>query len=105
MKVLDVPRASISEVKNNPTEIFKKAESQHTGVYIFNRNDVAGVMLTEEQYKYLNDRINELEEQNLYLEVQNRLEDSHVKIHSDEEVRGKELANQTFSVDEDDGWE
>lgn len=52
-KKLEVPTASITDVKKSPTELFKIAEEQNTGVYVFNRDKVAGVMISQSQYETL----------------------------------------------------
>lgn len=52
-KKLEVPTASITDVKKSPTEVFKIAEQAQTGVYIFNREKVAGVMISQSQYETL----------------------------------------------------
>ncbi|MEI5988800.1 type II toxin-antitoxin system Phd/YefM family antitoxin [Enterococcus crotali] len=44
---------SITDVKQSPMTIFETAKEKNTGVYIYNRNKVAGVMLTAEQYETL----------------------------------------------------
>ncbi|MBO0421462.1 prevent-host-death protein [Enterococcus plantarum] len=44
---------SVTDVKQSPMTIFKKAKETNKGVYIYNRNKVAGVMLTVEQYEAL----------------------------------------------------
>lgn len=52
-KKLEVPTSSITEVKRSPMEVFDIARKEETGVYIFNREKVAGVMLTKELYEKL----------------------------------------------------
>jgi PHD/YefM family antitoxin component YafN of YafNO toxin-antitoxin module len=44
---------SITDVKQSPMTVFATAKKENTGVYIYNRNRVAGVMLTAEQYERL----------------------------------------------------
>lgn len=53
LKKLEVPTSSITEVKRSPMDVFDQARKAKTGVYIFNREKVAGVMLTQEQYETL----------------------------------------------------
>ncbi|CZQ95506.1 type II toxin-antitoxin system Phd/YefM family antitoxin [Trichococcus ilyis] len=103
-KILDVPTTSISEVKKSPTIIFKKAEKENTPVYVFNRGDVAGVMLTQEQYESLTNEIEVLHEQVMDLVVAQRLAIKDLELFSDEEVRGTN-ADQFLTIDENDGWE
>ena len=104
MKTIDVPIKSISDVKRSPMNIFKEAEEQQNGVYIFNRDSIAGVMLTQEHYE---DMVNEIEL--LYdkideLVVLQRINDETLKTYSDYEVRG-DAANEPIEIDENDGWE
>ncbi|MGX7148610.1 type II toxin-antitoxin system Phd/YefM family antitoxin [Enterococcus ureasiticus] len=44
---------SVTDVKQSPMTIFEAAKEANAGVYIYNRNKVAGVMLTAEQYESL----------------------------------------------------
>lgn len=44
---------SVSDVKKSPMTIFETAQKMNTGVYIYNRKKVAGVMLTAEKYEAL----------------------------------------------------
>ena len=60
MKILDIPTSSISEVKRSPMEVFQKADKEAAGVYVFNREKVAGVMLTQKQYETLNKEVDGL---------------------------------------------
>ncbi|MFV0558960.1 MAG: type II toxin-antitoxin system Phd/YefM family antitoxin [Enterococcus sp.] len=53
LKKLEVPTTSITEVKKSPMDIFNQAREAGTAVYVFNREKVAGVMLTQEQYERL----------------------------------------------------
>lgn len=53
LKKLDVPTTSITEVKKSPMDVFEQAREAGTAVYVFNREKVAGVMLTQEQYENL----------------------------------------------------
>ncbi|MGL9869399.1 type II toxin-antitoxin system Phd/YefM family antitoxin [Enterococcus sp. DIV0691] len=53
LKKLEVPTSSITEVKRSPMDVFDQARKAENGVYIFNREKVAGVMLTQEQYETL----------------------------------------------------
>lgn len=59
LKKLEVPTTSITEVKKSPMDVFQQAREAKTGVYVFNREKIAGVMLTQEQYENL---LQELEE-------------------------------------------
>ncbi|WP_159722749.1 type II toxin-antitoxin system Phd/YefM family antitoxin [Enterococcus sp. CSURQ0835] len=60
LKKLEVPTSSITEVKKSPMTVFEQARQAGTGVYIFNREKIAGVMLTKEQYEGLLEELTEL---------------------------------------------
>lgn len=60
LRKLDVPTSSITEVKKSPMDVFAQARKAETGVYIFNREKIAGVMLTKEQYEALVEELNTL---------------------------------------------
>ncbi|MGX7351214.1 prevent-host-death protein [Enterococcus canis] len=68
LKKLEVPTASITDVKKSPMEVFQLAREKGTGVYIFNREKVAGVMITQEQYERLVDDLEELPMEDVSLE-------------------------------------
>ena len=103
-QTMDVPTASITEVKKSPGSVFGLAEATNNAVYVFNRGSVSGVMLTKEQYESLNRQIEELEERLLDVEVARRLAASNVDVYSDNSVRGI-LANSTPKLDTNDDWE
>lgn len=65
LKKLEVPTSSITEVKKSPMSVFKQAEEAETGVYIFNREKVAGVMLTQELYEGLLEELEQLRDQQI----------------------------------------
>lgn len=104
MKILDIPTSSISEVKRSPMDIFQKADKEAAGVYIFNREKVAGVMLTQKQYETLNKEVDKLYDQIADLMAEKRLLNEKAAILSDSEVRGA-IANEIPTIDEEDGWE
>ena len=104
MKILNVPTTSISEVKRSPMDIFQTAEKEDTGVYVFNREKVAGVMVTQEQYESLNKEIEDLHDQLAHVIAEKRLLTEKVKTYSDKEVRGS-VANAEPFIDDEDGWE
>lgn len=104
MKILDVPMTSISEVKRSPMEIFEKAAHESSGVYVFNREKVAGVMLTQQQYESLNKEIEELHEQMENLIAEKRLLEKNGPTYTDEEVRGH-ISRKQPVIDKEDGWE
>lgn len=104
MKILDIPTSSISEVKRSPMEIFQKADKEAAGVYIFNREKVAGVMLTQKQYESLTREVDGLYDQIADLIAEKRLLSEDVRTFSDRDVRGS-IANEEPTIDEEDGWE
>ena len=104
MHTLDIPTASITDLKKSPDSVFNLAATTNNAVYVFNRGSVSGVMLTREQYESLNRRIEDLEERLLDAEVAQRLSASNVKLYSDASVRGK-IAKVIPVLDEYDGWE
>ncbi|MTD31737.1 hypothetical protein [Planomicrobium sp. YIM 101495] len=104
MRILDIPTTSISNVKRSPMEAFQKADQEAAGVYVFNREKVAGVMLTQKQYESLNREIEELYDQLADLIAEKRLLTENVSTFSDVEVRGA-IATESPVIDEEDGWE
>lgn len=103
MHTLKVPITSISKVKQSPMDVFQMANEENTGVYVFNREKVAGVMLTLDQYESLNNEIEELYDQLAELIAERRVMYGDVATFSDEEVRGI-TANESIDIDENDGW-
>ena len=89
MQTLNVPTVSFTDVKKSPGSIFSLAKETDNAVYVFNRGQVAGVILTKEQYEFLHSRIEELEDRLLDTEVARRLSDNDNKTFSDMAVRGK----------------
>lgn len=104
MKILDIPTSSISEVKRSPMEVFQKADKEAAGVYVFNREKIAGVMLTQKQYETLNKEVDDLYDQIADLIAEKRLLHEKVATFSDSEVRGS-IANEMPTIDEEDWWE
>lgn len=104
-----IAKGSITDVKKSPMTIFEKSKELKQGVYILNRNDVAGVMLNQELYESLLNEIEELETKNFEAEAARRIalydSQKEVEKYSLEEVMGEELANMEFDPNEDDGWE
>ena len=85
-------------------EIFQKADKEAAGVYIFNREKVAGVMLTQKQYESLNKEVDSLYDQIADLITEKRLLNENIVTFSDNNVRGS-IANEEPTIDEEDGWE
>ena len=104
MQVLDIPTASISEVKKSPDSVFRKAAESKNAVYVFNRGDVSGVMMTREQYESLNKELEELEDRLFDAQVALRLSARDVKRYPDSSVRHA-AAKVAPVLDENDGWE
>lgn len=104
--IQNIAKGSIIDVKKSPMEILKKSKELKQGIYILNRNDVAGVMVNQEQYESLLNRIEELEERAFETEAARRL-----AVHDAQETPKnyslKELNIDLSDVeyDEKDGWE
>lgn len=62
LKRLEVPTTSITEVKKSPMDVFQQARDAGTGVYVFNREKIAGIMLTQQQYEELLDQLQQFRE-------------------------------------------
>lgn len=103
MRTLDVPTASITEVKRSPMTAFERSRDSENGVYVLSHGTVAGVMLTRDQYENLVHQIDELEERLVLQEAEFRLRDESVRRYRDDEVRDAISRSTTFL--EDDGWE
>jgi hypothetical protein len=104
MQVLNVPTATVSDVKKSPGKVFEQAAKANNGVYVFNRGTVAGVMLTRQQYESLNSRFEEMSERLWDMETARRLHTSELQTYTDAQVRG-DRAQLTPVIDPDDGWE
>jgi PHD/YefM family antitoxin component YafN of YafNO toxin-antitoxin module len=104
MEALNVPTATISEVKVSPGKIFKAAESNDNGVYIFNRGSVVGVMLTREQYEQLTGAIEALTDRLIELEAEKRIATDGLKKYPDAKVRDSRVRDRE-TVDMNDGWD
>ena len=85
-------------------DIFRKAAKENKGVYIFNRKEIAGVMLTQKQYESFDKERDRLYDQIAELTAEKRLLSKNVAIFSDTEVRGS-IADEAPIIDESDGWE
>lgn len=53
MRKIEVPIVSSVVVKKNPRKVFELANQRQTGVYVLNRSNIIGVMVTEAQYAAL----------------------------------------------------
>lgn len=101
-----IPKSSITDIKKAPMNVFKVSEELKQGVYIFNRDKVAGVVVSQEEYEGLHQLVEELESQLLYAETIKRLEEFEKEpvTFSDEEVRGDRAKVNHYDPD-DDEWE
>lgn len=104
LKIIQNKTVSISDVKRSPTDVFREAKESNAGVYVFNRGEIAGVMLTQEQYNGLNEELSVLYERIIEMEAAQRLSKEKVKTLTDLEVRGA-IAEEMPVIDENDGWE
>ena len=103
-KIFNTPISHISDVKRSPMDVFKKAAEEDKGVYIFNRKDIAGVMLTQKQYESFIEEIDGLYDRIAELTAEKRLLTEDSAVYSDSDVRGS-IANKSPVIDESDGWE
>ncbi|MCI1290181.1 MAG: type II toxin-antitoxin system Phd/YefM family antitoxin [Lactobacillus sp.] len=104
LKILDVPTSNISALKKSPTKIFAKAKKAKSGVYVFNRDTPAGIVMDVDDYEHMVRLIDELEEKLFDAEAADRLQ-TNDKLYSDQEVRGVKARNKQVDLDDDDGWE
>lgn len=104
MKTLDVPTTNISELKKSPTKAFETARRSKTGVYVFNRDTPAGVVLSVNDYEKLVKENNRLQDKLSKLEIERRVKEKDPKLYTDKAVRGN-VATKDSKIDEDDGWE
>lgn len=102
----NIAKGSITDVKKSPMDIFKKSEELKQGVYILNRNDVAGVMLNQKLYEALLNQIEELEEKAFEAEAGRRIaiydSQDNPKTYTSEDL-GIDLSDVEY--DENDDWE
>lgn len=63
----EIPMMSITDIKEAPMKGFIEAESRDTGVYITNRGNVVGVMLTQEQYENLVNELRDLKQKSKHI--------------------------------------
>lgn len=103
-KIFNTPISHISDVKRSPMDVFKKAADEDKGVYIFNRKDIAGVMLTQKQYESFIEEVDALYDRITELTAEKRLLAKNIAVYSDLDVRGS-IANELPVIDESDGWE
>jgi len=111
MQTMKVPFSNITELKKSPTKLFEEAKSRKTGVYVFNRDQPAGVVLAVADYEELVNQNEELQDRLFELEqdyvVSQRLikqEKENKPLMADKTVRGP-AADDVPIIDENDGWE
>ncbi|MCH3904223.1 MAG: type II toxin-antitoxin system Phd/YefM family antitoxin [Lactobacillus sp.] len=107
MQALNVPVTNMTALKKSPAKVIKEAAAAKNGVYIFNRDHPAAVLMTAHDYEKLIAKLDELEDELLDLQVEQtaakRIDHQH-KAYSEEEVFGKDgLAD--VKIEDDDGWE
>lgn len=103
MDLFNIPHKSISDVRQSPMNVFKETSESNNAVYIFKRNSVAGVMMTQEQFESMNAEIEALYDQIDELVVERRLAEPERGSIPVNEVIGMDLDDIEF--DENDGWE
>ncbi|MCI1289998.1 MAG: type II toxin-antitoxin system Phd/YefM family antitoxin [Lactobacillus sp.] len=107
MQALNVPVTNMTALKVSPAKVIKQAEKAQNGVYIFNRDHPTAVLMTAQDYEKMIQKIDELEDQLLDLQVEReaikRLGQPH-QTYSEKEVFGKNGLND-ISLENDDGWE
>lgn len=59
----DIPIYSVNDLKNHPNKIFEMAHEEKSGIYIFDKDETLGVVLTLEQYENIIDERNCLQNQ------------------------------------------
>lgn len=107
MQALNVPVTNMTALKVSPAKVIKQAAKAQNGVYIFNRDHPTAVLMTAQDYEKMIQKIDELEDQLLDLQVEKdalkRIYEPH-KTYSEEEVFGKNGLSDVTPED-DDGWE
>ncbi len=103
MKILDTPTTNISELKKSPSKAFAKAKEEQTGVYVFNRDVPAGVVLSVEDYEQIVRENEDLQEKLYDVEIERRLKEKNPELIDGSKVDGDSLDKINF--DENDGWE
>lgn len=108
MKTLDVPVTNMTNLKKSPAQVIKQASDSRNGVYVFNRDTPAAVVMTPKDYENLVKKINDLEDKLLDMQVEKeavqRVQQKNHEVYSEEEVLGPNGLSDV-NVDNDDGWE
>ncbi|AYM02030.1 type II toxin-antitoxin system Phd/YefM family antitoxin [Levilactobacillus yiduensis] len=110
MRTMNVPFSNITDLKKSPAKLFARAAAKQTGVYIFNRDQPAGVVLDVADYEALvnqnealQDRVFELEQDYLVAQRLQHQEREQASLVDDRTVRGS-AADEAPHLDENDGW-
>ncbi len=105
-KINDSLMTKISDVRKSPMDYFNLSKQEKKEVYVLNNNSVAGIMIDKDTFDQLNNYIQELEDEILYLNVEKRINDIQQdpsNLVSEQDVLGNRLDNVEWS--ENDGWE
>ncbi|MBV0930012.1 type II toxin-antitoxin system Phd/YefM family antitoxin [Lentilactobacillus sp. IMAU92037] len=103
MKTLNVPTTNMTSLKKSPARAFEEAKNKKTGLYVFNRDTPAGVVLSVEDYEQLVNDNQALQDKLYDLEIQKRLTEKNPGLVDEQEVDGDTLDKIDFN--ENDGWE
>ncbi|WP_411843753.1 hypothetical protein [Salinicoccus sp. HZC-1] len=103
MKIMNVPMKSVSDIKRSPMRIFERAKESNNGIYILNRNQVVGVVLTRNQYESIYNEMESLYDKIDELTVRERLADNNRETIPVNDVISFDLND--VKADENDGWE
>lgn len=110
MQTMNVPISNITDLKKSPKKLFDEAGDKKTGVYVFNRDQPAGVVLAVADYEKLVNQNEELQEKLFemeqdYLVSQRLLKQAQAptSLVDDKTVRGS-VSDEAPVVDENDGW-
>src|SRR5690625_7916821 len=101
----NIAKGSITDVKKSPMKIFEKSEELKQGIYIINKNNVAGVMVSQKIYESLLNRLEELEEKVCEAEAARRIamyEKREKPVTYSLDEMGIDLSDVEY--DETDGW-
>lgn len=103
MKTLNVPTTNMTTLKKSSTKAFEEARKRKTGLYVFNRDTPAGVVLSVEDYEQLVNDNNALQDKLYGLEIKSRLDEKNPDLIDEDKVDGNTLKKIDF--DDNDGWE
>lgn len=103
MKTLNVPISNMTNLKKSPKNVFNIAKEAQTGVYIFNRDEVTGVVMDVEGYEKMVKKLDDLQEKLWEAEVAQRLNKpvQTIGVEATEKLTGYK----DTPLDPNDGWE